>query len=138
MAVPSTPCWLVISANNHKSARILHGCGLFVSCGKILANGFKLQGTVLFLSKNGLIHGLIPVWMLTIHLLVFCFVKLRENLFLNLPKSRVPTPFFNRLNEVVIAFSESIGIWLVPSLASLGVTSILRAINRFDWTISRG
>lgn len=46
--------------------------------------------------------------------------------------------FFNRLNEVVIAFSESIGIWLVPSLASLGVTSILRAINRFDWTISRG
>ena len=79
---------------NHKSARILHGCGLFVSCGKILANGFKLQGTVLFLSKNGLIHGLIPVWMLTIHLLVFCFVKLRENLFLNLPKSRVPTPIF--------------------------------------------
>lgn len=68
----------------------------------------------------------------------FCFVKLRENLFLNLPKSRVPTPIFNRLNEVVIAFSESIGIWLVPSLASLGVTSILRAINRFDWTISRG
>ena len=46
--------------------------------------------------------------------------------------------FFNRLNEVVIAFSESVGIWLVPSLASLGVTSILRAINRFDWTISRG
>jgi hypothetical protein len=84
----------MIPVNNHKSARILHGCGLFVSCGKILANGFKLQGTVLFLSKNGLIHGLIPVWMLTIHLLVFCFVKLRENLFLNLPKSRVPTPIF--------------------------------------------
>lgn len=84
----------MITENNHKSARILHGCGLFVSCGKILANGFKLQGTVLFLSKNGLIHGLIPVWMLTIHLLVFCFVKLRENLFLNLPKSRVPTPIF--------------------------------------------
>nr|DAS26507.1 MAG TPA: hypothetical protein [Caudoviricetes sp.] len=86
--------YITITANNHKSARILHGCGLFVSCGKILANGFKLQGTVLFLSKNGLIHGLIPVWMLTIHLLVFCFVKLRENLFLNLPKSRVPTPIF--------------------------------------------
>lgn len=47
-----------------------------------------------FYQKNGLIHGLIPVWMLTIHLLVFCFVKLRENLFLNLPKSRVPTPIF--------------------------------------------
>ena len=67
---------------------------LFVSCGKILANGFKLQGTVLFLSKDGVIPGLIPVWMLTIHLLVFCFVKLRENLFLNLQKSRVPTPIF--------------------------------------------
>lgn len=86
--------YITTAVNNHKSARILHGCGLFVSCGKILANGFKLQGTVLFLSKNGLIHGLIPVWMLTIHLLVFCFVKLRENLFLNLPKSRVPTPIF--------------------------------------------
>ena len=70
MAVPSTPCWLVISANNHKSAAsswVRAFCLLWQNFGKwIQASRY---GFVFI--KNGLIHGLIPVWMLTIHLLVF-------------------------------------------------------------------
>ena len=48
----------------------LHGCGLFILW-QNFGKWFKLQKVRFCFIKDGLIHGLIPVWMLTMHLLVF-------------------------------------------------------------------
>lgn len=67
MAVPSTPCWLVTSENNHRYARIHHGCGLFAYGGNFSADGWKLQeesflmGKVWFLEAFSLNAALTPM-----------------------------------------------------------------------------